>query len=41
MKAVIDRIEDDLAVILLGEKGEFQFNILFRFFQKAAKRGIS
>jgi hypothetical protein len=27
MKAVIDRIEGELAVVLLGERGEFKLNL--------------
>jgi hypothetical protein len=27
MKAVIDRIEGELAVVLMGEKGEFKINL--------------
>jgi len=27
MKAVIDRVEGELAVVLIGEKGEFKLNI--------------
>jgi hypothetical protein len=39
MKAVIDRIEGDLAVVLMGEKGEFKFNIPLSFLPDGCKEG--
>jgi hypothetical protein len=39
MKAVIDRIEGDLAVVLLGEKGEFKFNIPLSYLPEGSKEG--
>ncbi len=39
MKAVIDRIEGKLAVVLMGEMGEFKFNILLSFLPDGCKEG--
>lgn len=39
MKAVIDRIEGMLAVVLMGEKGEFKFNIPLSFLPDGCKEG--
>jgi hypothetical protein len=39
MKAVIDRIEGDLAVVLMGERGEFKFNIPLQFLPDSCKEG--
>jgi hypothetical protein len=39
MKAVIDRIEGDLAVVLLGQRGEFKFNIPLSFLPEGSKEG--
>ncbi|OPY52077.1 MAG: hypothetical protein A4E49_02026 [Methanosaeta sp. PtaU1.Bin112] len=39
MKAVIDRIEGDLAVVLLGERGEFKFNIRLSYLPEGSKEG--
>lgn len=37
MKAVIDRIEGDLAVVLVGEKGELKLNIPLSFLPASCK----
>ena len=39
MKAVIDRVEGDLAVLLLGEKGEFKLNIPLSLLPEGCKEG--
>jgi hypothetical protein len=39
MKAVIDRIEGDLAVVLLGENGKFKLNIPITFLPADCKEG--
>ena len=39
MKAVIDRIEGDLAFVLLGENGEFQLNIPISLLPEGIKEG--
>ncbi|MFZ2473365.1 MAG: DUF3006 domain-containing protein [Methanothrix sp.] len=39
MKAVIDRVEGNLAVILIGESGEFKINIPLQFLPDGCKEG--
>lgn len=39
MKAVIDRIEGDLAVVLVGEKGEIKLNIPLSLLPEGCKEG--
>ena len=39
MKAVIDRIEGDLAVVLVGEKGEFKLNLPLSLLPEGCKEG--
>lgn len=39
MKAVIDRIEGNLAVVLLGEKGELKFNFPLSYLPEGSKEG--
>jgi len=39
MKAVIDRFEGELVVVLLGEKGEFKLNIPLSFLPEGSKEG--
>ena len=39
MKAVIDRVEGDLAVVLVGEKGEIKLNIPFSLLPEGCKEG--
>jgi hypothetical protein len=39
MKAVIDRVEGELAVLLLGDKGEFKLNILLSLLPDGCKEG--
>jgi hypothetical protein len=39
MKAVIDRVEGDLAVVLVGEKGEFKLNLPLSLLPEGCKEG--
>jgi hypothetical protein len=39
MKAVIDRVEGELAVLLLGDKGEFKLNIPLSLLPEGCKEG--
>ena len=39
MKAVIDRIEEELAVLLLGDKGEFRLNFPLSLLPEGVKEG--
>jgi hypothetical protein len=39
MKAVIDRVEGDLAVVLMGDKGEFKLNIPLSLLPEGCKEG--
>ena len=39
MKAVIDRVEGELAVLLLGDKGEFRLNIPISLLPSGCKEG--
>ena len=39
MKAVIDRVEGELAVLLLGDKGEFRLNFPLSFLPAGCKEG--
>ena len=39
MKAVIDRFEGELAVLLLGDKGEFKLNIPLSLLPDGCKEG--
>ena len=39
MKAVIDRFEGELAVLLLGDKGEFRLNFPLSLFPAGCKEG--
>jgi hypothetical protein len=39
MKAVIDRIEEELAVVLVGELGELKLNIPLSFLPAGCKEG--
>ncbi len=39
MKAVIDRIEGELAVLLLGDKGEFKLNFLLSLLPDGCMEG--
>jgi len=39
MKAVIDRVEGELAVLLLGNKGEFRLNIPLSLLPAGCKEG--
>ena len=39
MKAVIDRVEGDLAVVLVGEKGEFKLNLPLSLLPGGCKEG--
>jgi hypothetical protein len=39
MKAVIDRIEGELAVVLMGEKGELRLNIPLPFLPAGCHEG--
>jgi hypothetical protein len=39
MKAVIDRVEGELAVLLLGDKGEFRLNFPLSLLPASCKEG--
>jgi len=39
MKAVIDRVEGELAVLLLGDKGEFKLNLPLSLLPEGCKEG--
>jgi hypothetical protein len=39
MKAVIDRVEGELAVLLLGDKGEFKLNLPISLLPEGCKEG--
>ncbi|MDD4652988.1 MAG: DUF3006 domain-containing protein [Methanothrix sp.] len=39
MKAVIDRVEGELAVLLLGDKGEFKLNLPLSHLPEGCKEG--
>jgi hypothetical protein len=39
MKAVIDRVEGELAVLLLGDKGEFKLNLPLSQLPEGCKEG--
>ncbi len=39
MKAVIDRVEGELAVLLLGDKGEFKLNLPLSLLPDGCKEG--
>ena len=39
MKAVIDRVEGDLAVVLVGEKGEFKLHLPLSLLPEGCKEG--
>ena len=39
MKAVIDRVEGELAVLLLGDKGEFRLNFPLSLLPEGVKEG--
>jgi hypothetical protein len=39
MKAIIDRIEEDLAVVLVGELGELKLDIPLSFLPAGCKEG--
>jgi hypothetical protein len=39
MKAVIDRVEGELAVLLLGDKGEFKLNLPLSLLPEGCREG--
>jgi hypothetical protein len=39
MKAVIDRVEDKIAVLLLGDKGEFKINLPLSLLPDGCREG--
>ena len=39
MKAVVDRVEGELAVLLLGDKGEFRLNFPLSLLPEGVKEG--